>query len=249
MADDFEDTAELDDQLAERLGDLDEDLAHRRAEALRAGLADYDLGDDDLDILESVTEDPDAIHYLPALPVLAIVGRPNVGKSALVNRILGRREAVVEDTPGVTRDRVKYKAEWNERQFTLVDTGGWEPDAKGIDASVAAQAEVAIDLSDIVMFVVDSNVGPTSTDEAVVRMLRKSGKPTFLIANKVDDIRQEPEAASLWSLGLGQPWPVSALHGRGVADLLDAILEVLPTESAVATICAVLGCSVRGSAK
>ncbi|WP_411720611.1 ribosome biogenesis GTPase Der [Mycetocola sp.] len=234
MADDFEDTAELDDQLAERMGDLDEDLAHRRAEALRAGLADYDLGDEDLEILQSVTDDPDAIHYLPALPVLAIVGRPNVGKSALVNRILGRREAVVEDTPGVTRDRVKYKAEWNERQFTLVDTGGWEPDAKGIDASVAAQAEVAIDLSDAVLFVVDANVGATATDEQVVRMLRKMDKPVFLVANKVDDVRQEPNAASLWSLGLGEPYPVSALHGRGVADLLDLIMTKLPTVSAVA---------------
>ncbi len=234
MADDFEDTAELDDQLAERLGGLDEDLAARRSEALRAGLADYDLGDDDLEILESVTDDPDAIHYLPALPVLAIVGRPNVGKSALVNRILGRREAVVEDTPGVTRDRVKYKAEWNERQFTLVDTGGWEPDAKGIDASVAAQAEVAIDLSDAVLFVVDANVGATATDEQVVRMLRKMNKPVFLVANKVDDVRQEPNAAVLWSLGLGEPYPVSALHGRGVADLLDLIMTKLPKVSAVA---------------
>lgn len=235
MTNDFDETLpEPDAEFGTRLADLDEDLVAQRAAALRTGLDDYELDEEDFDVLEAATDDPDAIQYLPALPVIAIVGRPNVGKSALVNRILGRREAVVEDTPGVTRDRVTYKGEWNERRFSLVDTGGWEPDAKGIDASVAAQAEVAIDLSDIVMFVVDANVGPTSTDEAVVRMLRKSGKPTFLIANKVDDIRQEPEAASLWSLGLGQPWPVSALHGRGVADLLDAILEVLPTESAVA---------------
>ncbi|TFB69127.1 MULTISPECIES: ribosome biogenesis GTPase Der [Cryobacterium] len=235
MSNEYDDTSSvLDTELAERLANLDEELATRRSAALRTGLDDYDLDEEDLDVLQAVTDDPDAIQYLPAVPVIAIVGRPNVGKSALVNRILGRREAVVEDTPGVTRDRVAYKGEWHERKFSLVDTGGWEPDAKGIDASVAAQAEIAIDLSDLVMFVVDSNVGPTSTDEAVVRMLRKSGKPVFLIANKVDDVRQEPEAASLWSLGLGQPWPVSALHGRGVADLLDAILLVLPEISNVA---------------
>ncbi|MFU8947568.1 ribosome biogenesis GTPase Der [Mycetocola zhadangensis] len=235
MADAFdEDFTDTDDRLVERMSDIDEELASRRAEALRTGLNDYDLEEDDFEILESITDDPDAIRYLPALPVLAIVGRPNVGKSALVNRILGRREAVVEDTPGVTRDRVKYKAEWNERQFTLVDTGGWEPDAKGIDASVAAQAEVAIDLSDAVLFVVDANVGATATDEHVVRLLRKINKPVFLVANKVDDVRQEPNAASLWSLGLGEPYPVSALHGRNVADLLDLIMTKLPEVSAVA---------------
>jgi GTP-binding protein len=223
-----------DPELASRIDELDDDLIAARAETLRAGLADYDLGDDDLQILESATDDPDAITYLPALPVLAIVGRPNVGKSALVNRILGRREAVVEDTPGVTRDRVAYKAEWNDRFFTVVDTGGWEPDAKGINASVAAQAEIAIDLADAVLFVVDANVGATSTDEHVVRLLRKAKKPIFLAANKVDDARQEPNAATLWSLGLGEPYPVSALHGRGVADLLDLILKDLPPVSAVA---------------
>ncbi|WP_431279862.1 ribosome biogenesis GTPase Der [Leifsonia poae] len=222
------------DDLVERLIDLDEELATQRAAALRSGLDEYELDEEDLDLLETVTDDPDAITYLPALPVLAIVGRPNVGKSALVNRILGRREAVVEDTPGVTRDRVSYQAEWNGRRFTLVDTGGWEPDAKGIDASVAAQAEVAIDLADAVLFVVDANVGATSTDEHVVRMLRKTKKPVFLAANKVDDVRQEPNASSLWSLGLGEPIPVSALHGRGVADMLDSILKVLPEVSAVA---------------
>ena len=235
MSNEYDDTSSaLDTELAERLANLDEELATRRSAALRTDLDNYDLDEEDLDVLQAVTDNPDAIQYLPAVPVIAIVGRPNVGKSALVNRILGRREAVVEDTPGVTRDRVAYKGEWHERKFSLVDTGGWEPDAKGIDASVAAQAEIAIDLSDLVMFVVDSNVGPTSTDEAVVRLLRKSGKPVFLIANKVDDVRQEPEAANLWSLGLGQPWPVSALHGRGVADLLDAILLVLPEISNVA---------------
>jgi GTP-binding protein len=229
-----DDYGDLDPKMGEKLAELDESEALMRANALRAGLEDYDLNEEDRDILETATEDPDAIVYLPALPVLAIVGRPNVGKSALVNRILGRREAVVQDTPGVTRDRVTYKAEWAGRKFTLVDTGGWEPDAKGINASVAAQAEIAIDLADAVLFVVDANVGATSTDEHVVRMLRSTNKPVILAANKVDDARQEPEAAGLWSLGLGEPWPVSALHGRGVADLLDHVLTILPEVSTVA---------------
>jgi GTP-binding protein len=235
--DDFDD-AVIDDTDVEQLGltleALTEDVAQARAAALRQGLNDYDLDEDDFDVLEAVTEDPDEITYLPALPVLAVVGRPNVGKSALVNRILGRREAVVEDTPGVTRDRVSYKSEWNTRNFTLVDTGGWEPDAQGINASVAAQAEVAIDLADAVLFVVDANVGATATDEHVVRLLRKTKIPVYLVANKVDDSRQEPNAAALWSLGLGEPYPVSALHGRGVADLLDLVVGKLPAISAVA---------------
>ena len=163
-----------------------------------------------------------------AQPVLAVVGRPNVGKSTLVNRILGRREAVTEDVPGVTRDRVAYDAMWNGRRFTLVDTGGWETDPQGMAARVAAQAEVAINAADAVLLVVDATVGITDTDEAVVRVLRKSGKPVVLAANKVDDQRTESEAAALWNLGLGQPYPVSALHGRGSGDLLDAVLEALP---------------------
>ncbi len=223
------------DQIAEKLAELDPELVEQRAATLRASLADYDLDEDDAHLLAGVERGIDGIEYLPALPVVAIVGRPNVGKSALVNRILGRREAVVEDTPGVTRDRVTYKAEWMDRRFSLVDTGGWEPDARGIDASVAAQAEVAIDLSDVVLFVVDAMVGPTATDEQVVKLLRKSGKPVFLVANKIDDARHEPEAAALWSLGLGEPHPVSAIHGRGVADLLDQLMEKLPEVSAVAS--------------
>ncbi|MEV7633156.1 ribosome biogenesis GTPase Der [Microbacterium sp. NPDC089318] len=222
------------DDLAEKMASLDEDFAEQRATAMRASLSDYELEDDDAALLEGLAGGEDAIEYSPALPVVAIVGRPNVGKSALVNRILGRREAVVEDTPGVTRDRVTYKAEWNDRRFSLVDTGGWEPDAKGIDRSVAAQAEVAIDLADMVLFVVDAKVGATSTDEYVVKLLRKSGKPVFLVANKIDDARHEPEAAALWNLGLGEPHPVSAIHGRGVADLLDLVIAKLPEVSAVA---------------
>ncbi|MGC5075449.1 ribosome biogenesis GTPase Der [Agrococcus sp. DT81.2] len=205
-----------------------------RVSALRAGLADYELDEEDAALLDIADEGPDAVRIMPALPVLAIVGRPNVGKSALVNRILGRREAVVEDTPGVTRDRVTYKAEWSGRQFTLVDTGGWEPDARGIDRSVAMQAEIAVELADAVLFVVDVNVGPTSTDEHVVRMLRQSNRPVLLVANKADDSRKDLEAASLWSLGLGEPIPVSAVHGRGVADMLDLAMQKLPEVSAVA---------------
>jgi len=163
-----------------------------------------------------------------AIPVLAVVGRPNVGKSTLVNRILGRREAVVEDVPGVTRDRVYYDATWSGRSFTVVDTGGWDPDARGLAERIAAQAEIAVTLADAVMFVVDATVGITDSDEAVVKILRKSGKPVVLAANKVDDMRAEAEAYGLWHLGLGTPHPVSAVHGRGSGDLLDAILEALP---------------------
>ncbi|MER5685376.1 ribosome biogenesis GTPase Der [Streptomyces sp. NBC_01724] len=162
------------------------------------------------------------------LPVLAVVGRPNVGKSTLVNRIIGRREAVVEDKPGVTRDRVTYEAEWAGRRFKVVDTGGWEQDVLGIDASVAAQAEYAIEAADAVVFVVDSTVGATDTDEAVVKLLRRAGKPVVLCANKVDGQSGEADATALWSLGLGEPHPVSSLHGRGTGDLLDAVLEALP---------------------
>ena len=161
-------------------------------------------------------------------PVLAVVGRPNVGKSTLVNRILGRREAVVEDVPGVTRDRVPYDANWNGRAFTVVDTGGWDPDARGMAKAIAGQAEVAVSLADAVLFVVDATVGITDADEAVVRILRRSGKPVVLAANKVDDQRTEAEAYGLWNLGLGEPHPVSALHGRGSGDLLDAVLQALP---------------------
>jgi GTPase len=167
------------------------------------------------------------------VPTVAVVGRPNVGKSTLVNRILGRREAVVEDVPGVTRDRVAYDANWRGRRFTLVDTGGWNPDAEGMAARIAEQAERAIDLSDAILFVVDATVGATETDEAAVRVLRRSGRPVIVAANKVDNENTEADAAGLWSLGLGEPYPVSALHGRGSGELLDAIVDVLPAVSEV----------------
>ncbi|WP_405168163.1 ribosome biogenesis GTPase Der [Nocardia sp. NBC_01499] len=163
-----------------------------------------------------------------AMPTVAVVGRPNVGKSTLVNRILGRREAVVEDIPGVTRDRISYEANWSGRRFLVQDTGGWEPDAKGLQQSVARQAEVAMQTADAILLVVDAVVGATATDEAAVKMLRRSEIPVILVANKVDDQKVESEAAALWSLGLGEPRMVSAAHGRGTGDLLDDVLSVLP---------------------
>ena len=202
-------------------------------QALRVGLEDLDLSEEDRALLEADGPAAGDLDAGESRPVVAVVGRPNVGKSTLVNRILGRREAVVEDVPGVTRDRVAYDAEWSGRRFTLVDTGGWEVDATGIHLRVAEQAEVAVELADAVMFVVDATVGATDTDEAVVKLLRRSGKPVVLVANKVDDQRTEADAAMLWSFGLGQPYPVSALHGRGSGDALDAILDVLPEKSSV----------------
>ena len=203
-------------------------------QALRVGLEDFDLSDEDRALLSGEGGDDEGFSEADLRPVVAVVGRPNVGKSTLVNRILGRREAVVEDVPGVTRDRVAYDAEWVGRRFTLVDTGGWEVDATGIHLRVAEQAEVAVELADAVMFVVDATVGATDTDEAVVKLLRRSKKPVVLVANKVDDNRTEADAAMLWSLGLGEPYPVSALHGRGTGDALDAIINELPDKSAVA---------------
>jgi GTP-binding protein len=186
--------------------------------------SDWKLSDDGFD------DDDEA---LAPPPVVAVVGRPNVGKSTLVNRILGRREAVVQDLPGVTRDRVSYDASWIGRRFVVQDTGGWEPDAKGLQQLVAEQASVAMQTADAVILVVDATVGATTGDEAAARILRRSGKPVFLAANKVDNEKGEADAAALWSLGLGEPHPISAMHGRGVADLLDEVVDKLPTASEV----------------
>ena len=207
---------------------------HQRARALRAGLEDYELDEEDLALLSGDQEGPAEDAPEAGLPVLAVIGRPNVGKSTLVNRVIGRRAAVVQDIPGVTRDRVSYPAEWAGRRFTIVDTGGWEVDVAGLDAAVATQAEVAVDRADAVLLVVDARVGVTETDAQVVRMLRRSGKPVVLAANTVDSSAQEGDAAALWGLGLGEPYPVSALHGRGSGEVLDAVVSVLPQVSAVA---------------
>ena len=169
------------------------------------------------------------------LPRVAVVGRPNVGKSTLVNRILGRRAAITQEVPGVTRDRVAYQAEWSGRRFELVDTGGWEPKATGLQASVVAQAERAMAEADLLLFVVDATVGVTEEDAAVAARLRRGRVPVLLVANKVDSAAAEPQVADLWSLGLGEPLPVSSLHGRGSGDLLDAVVERLGTEASTDT--------------
>ena len=205
-------------------GEVDSDEADDHVLEFALAAARAEFGDFDAELVE-LERGGEA-----GLPVLAVVGRPNVGKSTLVNRIIGRREAVVEDVPGVTRDRVTYEGEWNGKRFMLIDTGGWERKVRGMAAQIAAQAERAINDADAVMFVVDASVGATDTDEAVVKVLRRANKPVLLVANKADDAATEIQAASLWSMGLGEPHTVSALHGRGSGDLLDKIVEMLPAE-------------------
>ena len=165
-----------------------------------------------------------------APPTVAIVGRPNVGKSTLVNRITGRRDAIVEDTPGVTRDRKEVEADWAGRSFTLVDTGGWLPGGSDLDAKVTKQSEQAIAEADVVLLVVDTTVGVTDEDERMAAMLRRRGGPTYVVANKVDSEHREPDIWEFAALGLGDPVPVSAIHGRGTGDLLDLVLGALPPE-------------------
>ncbi|MDQ4064481.1 MAG: ribosome biogenesis GTPase Der [Actinomycetota bacterium] len=169
------------------------------------------------------------------LPIVAVVGRPNVGKSSLVNRILGRREAIVEATPGVTRDRSSFVAEWRDRTFELVDTGGLERRMTGLEARAAEQATLAISYADVVLFVVDVTAGILDDDVLVADILRKSSKPVLLVANKVDDAPLEANVAEFYRLGLGDPRPVSALHGRGSGDLLDVLVETLPSGTDDAT--------------
>ncbi len=199
---------------------------------------DIDAGQDDLAAAqaaalaefggEAVVEDIEEQEEL--LPVVAIVGRPNVGKSTLVNRIIGRREAVVEDIPGVTRDRVRYEAEWSGEKFWVIDTGGWDLHSKGLASQVSEQARRAAVDADVVVLVVDASIGITDGDAEAVKMLRRSGTPLLLVANKVDSALLESEAAALWSLGAGEPICVSALHGRGSGDLLDSILDAFPEQ-------------------
>jgi len=171
-----------------------------------------------------------------APPVVAVVGRPNVGKSTLVNRIVGGRRAIVEEKPGVTRDRKELVGEWNGRTFTVVDTGGWLPDGTPTDdpvaltAQVSRQAERAMRNADVVVLVVDAVVGITEEDDRVARLLRTAERPVLVAVNKVDDTRREPDIWAFARLGLGDPYPVSALHGRGSGDLLDAVTAALPPE-------------------
>ncbi|MDE0116095.1 MAG: ribosome biogenesis GTPase Der [bacterium] len=170
------------------------------------------------------------------LPTVAIVGRPNVGKSTLMNRILGRREAIVAEQPGITRDRKEMPARWQGREFTVVDTGGWLPQGAGgnasMDAKVSAQSEKSMAGADAVVMVVDSQAGITGDDEGVAQRLRGRAGPVLVAVNKVDDKAHENLVWEFARLGLGDPFPVSALHGRGVGDLLDAVMRALPDEAA-----------------
>ncbi|MBI9000382.1 ribosome biogenesis GTPase Der [Corynebacterium sp. CCM 9185] len=196
--------------------------------------ADADFGEDfddeDWERMEEAfgVERPE--HVEESLCTVAIVGRPNVGKSTLVNRFIGRREAVVEDFPGVTRDRISYLGEWNGRRFWVQDTGGWDPDAKGIHGAIARQADVAMATADVIVLVVDTKVGVTETDEVMARKLQRAEVPVILVANKFDSDSQYGDVAEFWSLGLGDPYPVSAQHGRGGADVLDKVVASFPEE-------------------
>jgi GTP-binding protein len=214
MADEFDNDSEIEFATFEAAVDGDDEAA-----AVQAAQAEFGEFGDEL----VIDAEPDI-----AVPVVAIVGRPNVGKSTLVNRILGRREAVVEDIPGVTRDRVRYEAEWSGRRFTIIDTGGWDLRSKGLSSQVSEQAQRAAIDADMVVLVVDTTVGATDADAEAVEMLRRAKVPVLLVANKVDSAALEAEAASLWSLGVGEPFTVSALHGRGSGDLLDEIIKRLP---------------------
>ncbi|KAB8289371.1 ribosome-associated GTPase EngA [Bifidobacterium ramosum] len=207
---------------------VDAAIEEQEYQQYAANLEGYDLDEADEALVAGIGADAATREAGPKqVGVLAVIGRPNVGKSTLVNRILGRRAAVVEDTPGVTRDRVSYDAEWSGIDFKLVDTGGWEADVEGIDSAIASQAQVAVQLSDAVVFVVDGQVGLTDTDERIVKLLRAAGKPVTLAVNKIDDAPSEYLAAEFWKLGLGEPHAISAMHGRGVGDLLDAALDAL----------------------
>ncbi|QGS35696.1 bifunctional cytidylate kinase/GTPase Der [Corynebacterium xerosis] len=195
-----------------------------RAEAGELGEDDKDWQDleEAFSVLGSAAEEDEA------LPTVAIVGRPNVGKSTMVNRFIGRREAVVEDFPGVTRDRISYLGDWGGRRFWVQDTGGWDPDAKGLNASIARQAEAAMETADVIIMVVDTNVGVTATDEMMARRLQRAEQPVVLTANKFESDSQLGDVAEFWALGLGEPHPTSALHGRGNADVMDEVVKAFP---------------------
>jgi GTP-binding protein len=167
---------------------------------------------------------------MTGLPTVAIVGRPNVGKSTLLNRIVGRREAIVQELPGVTRDRKVVEAEWQGREFKLVDTGGWMLGGDDLDEKVSKQSERAMLEASVVMFVVDVTTGVTEEDSRVANILRRLDQPVILVVNKVDDVAREPLVWEFVQFGIGDPWPVSSLHGRGTGDLLDALVDLLPPD-------------------
>ena len=175
---------------------------------------------------------PRPVVVEPDLPVVVVVGRPNVGKSTLFNRILGKRVAIVEDRPGVTRDRKAMEAEWLSHEFLLVDTGGWLPGGSDLDAKVSRQVEKAVKTADVVLFVVDASVGVTEEDAALAEWLRRIEPPVVVVVNKADNDRREDERWEFMKLGLGEPYPISALHGRRCGDLLDIVLSHLPSEDA-----------------
>ena len=218
------------DEVATSLTNRDEIDSTRKISPLRMADDALEIDSTNLDLAEvvDVIWDWAKSRNLLGLPKVAIIGRPNVGKSTLVNRIIGRREAIVEDVPGVTRDRVKYEAEWNGRDFLLIDTGGWEVKPEGISMKITAGSEIAINEADLVLFVVDAQVGALDEDESLLTLLRRSGKKVILVANKVDSPTEENMAHGLWNLGLGEPHFVSALHGRGSGDLLDLVVKELP---------------------
>ena len=219
-----------DKDLAQSLAVRDEKDSTRAASPLEQALDAVVVDSTEINLDETVELIWELLkeRQLLGLPIVAILGRPNVGKSTLINRFLGRREAIVEDVPGVTRDRVRYECEWNSREFILMDTGGWESHPDGISVGVSAGAEIAIEEADVILFVVDAQVGAQTEDEAMVDALRKSKKKVFLVANKVDSPKEESEAHALWNLGLGEPHFVTALHGKGSADLLDLVVASLP---------------------
>ena len=219
-----------DTDLKDSLAARDQKDSTRTASPLEKAVDAIEIDSTEISLEETVDQIWELLkeRELLGLPIVAILGRPNVGKSTLINRFLGRREAIVEDIPGVTRDRVRYECEWNSREFILMDTGGWEAKPEGISIGVSAGAQVAIEESDLILFVVDAQVGAQSEDEVMVDALRKSGKKIFLVANKVDSPNEEAEAHSLWNLGLGEPHFVTALHGKGSADLLDLVVAALP---------------------
>jgi GTP-binding protein len=199
-------------------------------EILETGVAGQDFTEEEWAEVERAFGIAGPAHTAEDLCTVAIVGRPNVGKSSLVNRFLGRREAVVEDHPGVTRDRISYIGDWNGQRFFVQDTGGWDPNAKGIHGAIARQAEVAMETADVIVFVVDTKVGITETDSVMARKLQRSDVPVILVANKFDSDSMYADMAEFYALGLGDPWPVSAQHGRGGADVLDEVLKLFPEQ-------------------